>query len=208
MLLTTSLKTILKGNATLLYDDYAGLSSDLSFQFALGGNFAGGAGNVVLNFQYDEVGTVFTGDVPRLYNRKTGRCGDLFRANAYNPDAAYQSQYIGFGSEVPYAVRNGSFNGRTKIDRTGCITLSTLPETGRASPYETALSATFASKPFYGIWPDGNHYHFVGSGDLGVYDVGIPYGNAFALKVMTDLEETTTLTERVLVRLNLVFFKL
>ena len=64
-------------NATLLYDDYAGLSSDLSFQFALGGNFAGGAGNVVLNFQYDEVGTVFTGDVPRLYNRKTGRCGDL-----------------------------------------------------------------------------------------------------------------------------------
>ncbi len=166
-------------NATLLYDDYAGLSSDLSFQFALGGNFAGGAGNVVLNFQYDEVGTVFTGDVPRLYNRKTGRCGDLFRANAYNPDAAYQSQYIGFGSEVPYAVRNGSFNGRTKIDKTGCITLSTLPETGRATPYETALSATFATNPFYGIWPDGNHYHFVGSGDLGVYDVGIPYGNAF-----------------------------
>ena len=165
-------------NASLIYDDYAGLSSDISFQYAMGGNFANGRGNIVVNFQYDEVGTVFTGDVDRYYNKATGDCGSLFRANSYNADAPYQSQWIGKGSTVPYAARYGSFNGETVAPH-GCVTLSTLPETGRASPYELALSATYASSAFYGKWPDGNHYHFTGPGDLGLFNVGIPYGNAF-----------------------------
>ena len=35
-------------NANLVYDDFAGLSSDLSFQWVLGGNFADGKGNMVM----------------------------------------------------------------------------------------------------------------------------------------------------------------
>ncbi len=55
-----------------VYDDFAGLSSDLSFQWVLGGNFADGKGNMVMTFQYEDIGTVFTGDVDRYYNKETG----------------------------------------------------------------------------------------------------------------------------------------
>ena len=59
---------------TLVYDDYAGLSSDVSFQAVMGGNFAGGKGNMVMNFQYEEIGTVFTGDWDRYYDKENGVC--------------------------------------------------------------------------------------------------------------------------------------
>ena len=79
---------------TLVYDDYAGLSSDVSFQAVMGGNFAGGKGNMVMNFQYEEIGTVFTGDWDRYYDKENGVCETNSLVRTYAAGKAYQRQYI------------------------------------------------------------------------------------------------------------------
>ena len=52
----------------MVYDDFAGLASDTSFQAVMGGNFADGKGNMVMNFQYEDIGTVFTREWDRYYD--------------------------------------------------------------------------------------------------------------------------------------------
>ena len=86
---------------TLVYDDYAGLSSDVSFQAVMGGNFAGGKGNMVMNFQYEEIGTVFTGDWDRYYDKENGVCETNSLVRTYAAGKAYQQQYIRRGMVVP-----------------------------------------------------------------------------------------------------------
>ena len=161
-------------NATLVYDDFAGLSSDLSFQWTLGGNFADGKGNMVMSFQYEDIGTVFTGDVERYYNKETGMCGTGSFRNTYNSAAPYQTQYIAAGSTVP------SDYGPQGVTEFGCVTLSAIPESGKASVYEYSFAPGYIGAWFYdGGFPDGSYWHFGGIGDLQPYDPGIYYGNAF-----------------------------
>ena len=87
-------------SATIIYDDYAGLSSDLSFQWVLGGNFADGKGNMVTSVQYEDIGTVFTGNVGRFYDKDTGTCRTGAYQNQYNADAPYQVRYSAAGSMI------------------------------------------------------------------------------------------------------------
>ena len=161
-------------NASLVYDDYAGLSSDLSFQWVLGGNFADGKGNMVATFQYEDIGTVFTGDVDRYYNKETGMCGTGSFRNTYNSAAPYQTRYTAAGSPI---FSDYGPEGTTEF---GCVTLSAVPESGKASVYEYSLAGGyFGYWPYDGAFPDGTYWHFGGIGDLTPYDPGIYYGNAF-----------------------------
>ena len=161
-------------NASLVYDDFAGLSSDLSFQWVLGGNFADGKGNMVATFQYEDIGTVFTGDVDRYYNKETGMCGTGSFRNTYNSAAPYQTRYTAAGSPI---FSDYGPEGTTEF---GCVTLSAVPESGKASVYEYSLAGGyFGYWPYDGAFPDGTYWHFGGIGDLTPYDPGIYYGNAF-----------------------------
>ena len=161
-------------SASLVYDDFAGLSSDLSFQWVLGGNFADGKGNMVMTFQYEDIGTVFTGDVDRYYNKETGVCGTGSYRNTYNPDAPYQTRYTAAGSPI---FSDYGPQGTTEF---GCVTLSAIPESGKASVYEYSFAPGYIGAWFYdGAMPDGTYLHFGAPGDLQPYDPGIYYGNGF-----------------------------
>ena len=159
---------------SIVYDDYAGLSSDVSLQAVMGGNFADGRGNMVMNFQYEDIGTVFTGEVDRYYNSETGVCGTGSYRNTYSSSAPYQTRWIGAGSMVD------SDYGPQGVTERGCVTLSAIPESGKAHVYKYSFSPGY-----YGIWyydgafPDGSTWHFGAPGDLQPYDGGIYYGNGF-----------------------------
>ena len=162
-------------SATIIYDDYAGLSSDLSFQWVLGGNFADGKGNMVTSVQYEDIGTVFTGNVGRFYDKDTGTCRTGAYQNQYNADAPYQTRYTAAGSMVR------SPDGDSGITEFGCFTLSAVPESGRATLLSeiSLVPGTVGSCLFDGCWSDGTNWHFGGIGDLQPYNPGLNYGNAF-----------------------------
>ena len=162
---------------TLVYDDYAGLSSDVSFQAVMGGNFAGGKGNMVMNFQYEEIGTVFTGDWDRYYDKENGVCETNSLVRTYAAGKAYQQQYIRRGMVVPYTA---NVEGNPQVTQTGCIGLSAIPETGKATLYDYSFkNGTYGIWYFDGAWPDGTQWHFGDIGDLQPYYDGISYGSSF-----------------------------
>ena len=162
---------------TLVYDDYAGLSSDVSFQAVMGGNFAGGKGNMVMNFQYEEIGTVFTGDWDRYYDKENGVCETNSLVRTYAAGKAYQRQYIRRGMVVPYTA---NVEGNPQVTQTGCIGLSAIPETGRATLYDYSFkNGANGIWYFDGQWPDGTSWHFGDIGDLQPYYDGINYGSSF-----------------------------
>ena len=164
---------------TLTYDDYAGMSSDTSFQAVMGGNFAGGKGNMVMNFQYEQIGTVFTGDWDRYYDRETGMCNTNSLVRTYASGKSYQRQYIRAGMVVPYTA---NINGVPEVTQTGCIGLSAIPETGKASAYEYSFKAGTYGAWFYdgALGSDNQMWHFGGApGDLVPYNDGINYGSSF-----------------------------
>ena len=162
---------------TLVYDDYAGLSSDVSFQAVMGGNFAGGKGNMVMNFQYEEIGTVFTGDWDRYYDKENGVCETNSLVRTYAAGKAYQQQYIRRGMVVPYTA---NVEGNPQVTQTGCIGLSAIPETGRATLYDYSFkNGANGIWYFDGQWPDGTSWHFGDIGDLQPYYDGINYGSSF-----------------------------
>ena len=162
---------------TLVYDDYAGLSSDVSFQAVMGGNFAGGKGNMVMNFQYEEIGTVFTGDWDRYYDKENGVCETNSLVRTYASGKAYQRQYIRRGMVVPYTA---NVEGNPQVTQTGCIGLSAIPETGRATLYDYSFkNGANGIWYFDGQWPDGTSWHFGDIGDLQPYYDGINYGSSF-----------------------------
>ena len=154
----------------IVYDDYAGLSSDLSAQYVFGGNFGDGAGNITVSYQYEEIGTVYSRDVERI-KASDGTCptGGGFYRNYDGP--SYQRKYMAPGSVVPTS-------GGLRTE-TGCVNLTGLPFSGLLS----ILPYPFVG--YYGYWaydgalgPDGVRYHFAQPGDLAPQDMGIPYGNA------------------------------
>ena len=163
---------------TLTYDDYAGMSSDTSFQAVMGGNFAGGKGNMVMNFQYEQIGTVFTGDWDRFFDKENQTCNTNSLVRTYASGKAYQRQYIRAGMVVPYSA---NVTGTPQVTQTGCIGLSAIPETGRATLYDYSfMNGANGIWYFDGQWPDGTSWHFGGEpGELTPYDAGINYGSSF-----------------------------
>ena len=162
---------------TLTYDDFAGLASDVSFQAVMGGNFADGKGNMVMNFQYEDIGTVFTREWDRYYDRDTGTCNTNLLLRTYASGKSYQRQYIKAGMVVPYTA---NVEGNPQVSQSNCITLAAVPETGRATIYDYSFkNGTNGIWYFDGQWPDGTSWHFGDIGDLQPYDDGINYGNSF-----------------------------
>ena len=162
---------------TLTYDDFAGLASDTSFQAVLGGNFADGKGNMVMNFQYEDIGTVFTREWDRYYDRDTGTCNTNLLLRTYAAGKSYQRQYIKAGMVVPYTA---NVEGNPQVSQRNCITLAAVPETGRATLYDYSFkNGTNGIWYLDGQWPDGTSWHFGGIGDLQPYDDGINYGSSF-----------------------------
>ena len=158
---------------TLTYDDFAGLASDTSFQAVLGGNFADGKGNMVMNFQYEDIGTVFTREWDRYYDRDTGTCNTNLLLRTYAAGKSYQRQYIKAGMVVPYTA---NVEGNPQVSQRNCITLAAVPETGRATLYDYSFkNGTNGIWYLDGQWPDGTSWHFGGIGDLQPYDDGINY---------------------------------
>ena len=162
---------------TLTYDDFAGLASDTSFQAVLGGNFADGKGNMVMNFQYEDIGTVFTREWDRFYDRDTGTCNTNLLLRTYAAGKSYQRQYIKAGMVVPYTA---NVEGNPQVSERNCITLAAVPESGRATLYDYSFkNGTNGVWYLDGQWPDGTSWHFGGIGDLQPYDDGINYGSSF-----------------------------
>ena len=162
---------------TLTYDDFAGLASDTSFQAVLGGNFADGKGNMVMNFQYEDIGTVFTREWDRYFDRSTGTCNTNLLLRTYAAGKSYQRQYIKAGMVVPYTA---NVEGNPQVSQRNCITLAAVPETGRATLYDYSFkNGTNGIWYFDGQWPDGTSWHFGDIGDLQPYDDGINYGSSF-----------------------------
>ena len=164
---------------TMTYDDYAGMSSDTSFQAVMGGNFAGGKGNMVMNFQYEEIGTVFTGDWDRWFDRESQTCNYNTLIRTYASGKAYQNQYIKRGMIVPYTA---NVEGNPTATATGCVGLMAVPETGRVTPYEYSFTeGYYGSSWFYnGTFPDGTSWHFGGApGEMTPYYTGVNYGSSF-----------------------------
>ena len=163
---------------TLTYDDFSGLASDISFQAVLGGNFADGKGNMVMNFQYEDIGTVFTREWDRYYDKDTGVCNTNLLLRTYAPGKAYQSQYVKRGMVVPYTA---NVEGNPQVSQTNCRTLAAVPETGRATLYDYSFkNGTYGLWYYDGQWPDGTSWHFGGApGDLTPYDDGINYGSPY-----------------------------
>ena len=162
---------------TLTYDDFAGLASDTSFQAVLGGNFADGKGNMVMNFQYEDIGTVFTREWDRYFDRDTGTCNTNLLLRTYAAGKSYQRQYIKAGMVVPYTA---NVEGNPQVSQRNCITLAAVPETGRATLYDYSFkNGTNGIWYFDGQWPDGTSWHFGDIGDLQPYDDGINYGSSF-----------------------------
>ena len=162
---------------TLTYDDFAGLASDTSFQAVMGGNFADGKGNMVMNFQYEDIGTVFTREWDRYFDRSTGTCNTNLLLRTYAAGKSYQRQYIKAGMVVPYTA---NVEGNPQVSQRNCITLAAVPETGRATLYDYSFkNGTNGIWYFDGQWPDGTSWHFGDIGDLQPYDDGINYGSSF-----------------------------
>ena len=162
---------------TLTYDDFAGLASDISFQAVMGGNFADGKGNMVMNFQYEDIGTVFTREWDRYYDRETGTCNTNLLLRTYAAGKSYQRQYIKAGMVVPYTA---NVEGNPQVSQRNCITLAAVPESGRATIYDYSFkNGTNGIWYFDGQWPDGTSWHFGDIGDLQPYDDGINYGSSF-----------------------------
>ena len=162
---------------TLTYDDFAGLASDTSFQAVMGGNFADGKGNMVMNFQYEDIGTVFTREWDRYFDRGTGTCNTNLLLRTYAAGKSYQRQYIKAGMVVPYTA---NVEGNPQVSQRNCITLAAVPETGRATLYDYSFkNGTNGIWYFDGQWPDGTSWHFGDIGDLQPYDDGINYGSSF-----------------------------
>ena len=162
---------------TMTYDDYAGMSSDTSFQAVMGGNFAGGKGNMVMNFQYEQIGTVFTGDWDRWFDREAQTCNYNSSVRTYAPGKSYQRQYIKRGMVVPFTA---NVEGNPRITETGCIGLVAIPETGRVTPYEYSYADGVNGIWYFdGQFPDGTSWHFGEIGEMMPYNTGVNYGSSF-----------------------------
>jgi outer membrane receptor protein involved in Fe transport len=168
--------------------DYAGMDTDNSFNLTIGGNFADGRGNIVLNAQVEEKGQVFYDQA----NQRIQKCLDGFWYE--NPNDAGQDIYATLGhtyQKTLEATRGASYqdaNGyRSYGDTTGdiCGRLISNPVEGLLTAYgDNEVGAV-------GYAGNGNlnysgtnplWYYFGAPGDLQPMDAGVPYGKNYYTK--------------------------
>ena len=123
--------------------DYAGMDTDNSFNLTIGGNFADGRGNIVLNAQVQDVGQVFYDQA----NSRIRGCeaGFFFE----NPNDAGQDLFGQKGTLYDLELEEerqfglGDAQGRRSFGDNGlhiCPTLVSNPVEGLATPYGYNLS--------------------------------------------------------------------
>ncbi len=163
--------------------DYAGMDDDTSFNFTIGGNFADGRGNIVINAQVEDRGQVF-------YDQANDRIRNCTAGFLYeNPNDSGQDIYGNTGYTYERELTNGydlglaDAQGRRTFGDNGlhvCPTLVSNPVSGLLSDdgYNEVGSD---GGPFWGgALADGLYYHFPGAGgDMTVMDPGVPYGRAY-----------------------------
>jgi len=143
----------------------------------MGGNFAGGKGNMVMNFQYEQIGTVFTGDWDRWFDREAQTCNYNSLVRTYAAGKSYQRQYIKRGMIVPFTA---NVEGNPRETSTGCIGIVAVPETGRVTPYEYSFADGVNGIWYFdGQFPDGTSWHFGEIGEMMPYNTGVNYGSSF-----------------------------
>lgn len=166
--------------------DYAGMDTDNSFNLTIGGNFADGKGNIVLNAQVEEKGQVFYDQA----NQRIQNCTAGFWYE--NPNDSGQDLYATMGHVYDAALeptRGGALqdaNGRRAFGDTGdlCPVLISNPVEGLLT------SVGYNEAGAIGTWWNGNLNQYYGSGDpmwytfgapgeLTSVDPGIPYGRYY-----------------------------
>lgn len=161
--------------------DYAGMDTDTGFNLTIGGNFADGRGNIVLNAQVEDRGQVF-------YDQANDRIRNCTNGFLYeNPQDADQDLYGNVGYLYDQELSSGyDYNGlsddqgRRTFGDNGlhiCPTLVSNPNEGLPTPYgwnEVGLDTWWG-----GQWDDGNYYTFGAPGHLVQMDPGVPYGRAY-----------------------------
>ena len=105
----------------VVYDDYAGISSDLSAQYVFGGNFLDGKGNITVSYQFEEM-EQYTQEMSKELLPQMAHVQQVVVSFRNYDGPSYQRKYMGPGSVVPT-----SGGQRTE---TGCINLTGLPFTG------------------------------------------------------------------------------
>jgi len=161
--------------------DYAGMDTDNSFNLTIGGNFADGRGNIVLNAQVQDVGQVFYDQA----NQRIRGCESGFFYE--NPQDADQDVFGQKGTLYNQALSNGfdlglaDAQGRRTYGDNGlhiCPTLVSNPVEGLMTLYGyNEVGGDFGV--FGGAFPDGNFYTFSGPGNMSIMDPGVPYGRFY-----------------------------
>ena len=161
--------------------DYAGMDDDSSFNFTIGGNFADGRGNIVINAQVEDRGQVFYDQAnDRIRNCEAG----LFYEN---PQDSSQDIFAQAGDVVEQVMSSGwDYNGlldsegRRSFGDNGlhiCPTLVSNPSEGLVTRY--GYNEVGADASWGGQLPDGNYYYFNGPGNMAQMDPGVPYGRNY-----------------------------
>ena len=160
---------------------YAEMDTDNSFNLTIGGNFADGRGNIVLNAQVQDVGQVFYDQA----NDRIRNCESGFWFE--NPNDAGQDMYGVRGTlydetlETERQFGYGDAQGRRTFGDNGlniCPTLVSNPVEGLATPYGyNEVGALY--QWWNGSMPDGNWYYFDAPGNMTPMDPGVPYGRYY-----------------------------
>jgi outer membrane receptor protein involved in Fe transport len=123
---------------TVNHYDYAGMDEDSSFNFTIGGNFADGRGNIVLNAQVEDRGQVF-------YDQANDRIRNCTNGFLYeNPQDSGQDIYGNVGYTYEQELSSGwdvnglaDAQGRRSFGDNGlhiCPTLVSNPNEGLPTP--------------------------------------------------------------------------
>ena len=126
--------------AELTYNtfDYAGMDTDTSFNFTIGGNFADGRGNIVINAQVEDRGQVFYDQA----NQRIAQCEDGFFFE--NPNDSGQDIFGQKGTlydaplSAAYDLGYADAQGRRTFGDNGghiCSTLISNPSEGVVTQY-------------------------------------------------------------------------
>ena len=164
--------------------DYAGMDDDSSFNFTIGGNFADGRGNIVINAQVEDRGQVF-------YDQSNDRIQNCDAGFFHeNPKDAGQDIFAQRGSLYDQSLSNGfdqglaDAQGRRSFGDNGlnmCSTLVSNPNEGLMTLYGyNEVGGDFGV--YGGAFPDGNFYTFNGPGNMAIMDPGVPYGRYYYTK--------------------------
>jgi len=161
--------------------DFAGVDDDHTFNFTIGGNFADGRGNIVINAQVEDRGQVFYDQMnDRIRNCTAGTFIE-------NPQDTSQDIFVEPGSlydkplSAGYDLGYADEQGRRSFGDNGlhmCSTLVSNPSEGLVTQLGfNEVGGDFGQS--YGAMRDNLFYYFDAPGNMAVMDPGVPFGEYY-----------------------------